>query len=304
MRFSFKKTKGQRSLKYFHDGHVLFTAGDLNSQGIYLIQNTNPQQYFPASIKADILENLKKRWSVHVGPTGSNLSNLYNLSNCGDPLSNALEYHKAQTFLDVLIHLPFAPLHIHKLQLMLSMDKEYYQTLTNKAEPINRAKRHEETIGRRHVTCTFSPYGRVEIAIQSSDIPFKLEDDEDITILFSFFGQVRDRLIYYIYDVRERAAPQITDWTLKACDLNRDVEIDDKAQLHLPDIQLKYAGHVFRMYVKSLHDRAVYRGEESLTLSVPLVHALDGIILPMKAINELMEEVRQIRQIVDSRSTN
>ena len=31
VRFSFKKTKGQRSLKYFHDGHVLFTAGDLNS---------------------------------------------------------------------------------------------------------------------------------------------------------------------------------------------------------------------------------------------------------------------------------
>jgi hypothetical protein len=53
-----------------------------------------------------------------------------------------------------------------------------------------------------------------------------------------------------------------------------------------------------------LHDRSVYRVEKSLTLSVPLVNALDGLVLPMRAINELTEEVRQIRQIIDSKLTN
>jgi len=301
-RFSLRKAKVQRSLKHFHRNRTLFTAGDLNSQGIYLIQNTNPQQYFPAAIKADILENLKKRSSVHVRPTGSNLSNLSHISNhsnCGNALSNALENQKAQSFLDVLIHLPFVPLHIHKLQLMLSMDKKYYQTLTNKAEPINRSKRHEENIGRRHVTCTFSPKGRVEIAIRSSDKPFKLEYDDDLAILFSFSGQVRDRLIYLVPDIRERGVPQITEWILKECDLNRDVEIDEKCQMYLPDIQLKYAGQVFRMYIKSLHDRSVCRVEKSLTLDLPLARALDSITSPVKAMTELKNEVIRLSQKID-----
>ena len=60
-KFFVRKTQVQRTLKHFHIRQVIFTAGDLNSQGIYLIENTNPQQYFPACLKADIVENLKKR---------------------------------------------------------------------------------------------------------------------------------------------------------------------------------------------------------------------------------------------------
>ena len=269
-RFSLRKNQAQRSLKHFRDDcELLFTAGDLNSQEIYLIENTNPQQYFPSCIKADIIEDLKKRSkNVQVHPT------VYNSSINGNALSNVLESQKARSFLDVLIQLPFAQLHIHRLQLTLSIDKEYYQILTSKAAPMNRAKRHEEHIGRRHVTYTFSPNGRVEIAIRSSDTPFKLETDEDEAILFSFFGQVRDRLIHIVADIREREVPEITEWILKGCDLNRDVEIDEKAQLHLPDIQLKHADQVFRMYVKSLHDKVVWRGEKSLTTDLPLVQSI------------------------------
>lgn len=284
-------------MKHFHDDRVLFTAGDLNSQGLYLLQNTNPQQYYPSSIKADIIEDLKRRSvNAQVQPT------VPNLSSYGNRINNALESQKAQTFLDVLIQLPFAQLHIHRLQLTLSIGKEYYQILTSKAAPVNRAKRHEEHIGRRHVTYTFSPNGRVEIAIRSSDTPFKLETDEDEAILFSFFGQVRDRLIYCISDIRERQVPEITEWILKGCDLNRDVEIDEKAQLHLPDIQLKHADQVFRMYVKSLHDKVVWRGEKSLTTDLPLARALDSITSPFKAINDLTNMVLQLGQKIDSLS--
>jgi hypothetical protein len=58
-RFSIRKAKVQRSLKHFHRNSTLFTARDLDCQGIFL-QNTNPQQYFPSSIKADIIEDLKR----------------------------------------------------------------------------------------------------------------------------------------------------------------------------------------------------------------------------------------------------
>jgi hypothetical protein len=313
-RFSIGKAKAQRSLKHSHGNGTLFTARDLDCQGISL-QNTNPQQYFPSSIKADIIEDLKRRSAnVLVQPTGSNLirsnlirSNLIrstltasNLSNHGNALSNVLEHQKAQSFLEVLILLPFAPLHIHKLQLTLSIDKKYYQELTNKAEPINLAKRFKEHIGQRYVIYTFSPNGRVQIAIQSSDTPFKLEDDGDISILFSFFGQVRDRLIYYVSDIRERGIPLITEWILKECDLNGDVEIEDMCQMYLPNIQLKYAGQVFRMYIKSLHDRSVCRVENSLTIGGPLIQALNGIISPIKAVNDLDKRIDSIETKIDS----
>ena len=89
------------------------------------------------------------------------------------PLSDNLEHQKAQSFLDVLVQLPFSALYIHKLQLMLSIDKQYYKELAQKEGHINRAKPYEEIIGRRHVTYTFSPNGTVGIAVKSSDTPFK-----------------------------------------------------------------------------------------------------------------------------------
>ena len=69
-RLSSKKPQAQRSLKHFHERDVLFTAEDLISQGLDLIHNTSPQQYFPTCIRADIIEGLKKRKNVRVQPTG------------------------------------------------------------------------------------------------------------------------------------------------------------------------------------------------------------------------------------------
>jgi hypothetical protein len=307
-RFSLRKAKVQRSLKHFHRNRTLFTARDLDCHGISL-QNTNPQQYFPSSIKADIIEDLKRRSAnVQVRPTGSNLigSTLtrFNHPSYGNALSNVFEHQKAQSFLDVLINLPFTPLHIHKLQLSLSIDKEYYQDLAKKAEPINLAKRFEGHFGRRYVIYTFSPNGRVQIAIRSSDTPFRIETDEDEAKLFSFFGQARERLLHYVSGIHERGVSEITEWILKECDLNKDIEINAKAQLYLPDIQLKYADQVFRMYIKSLHNRAVCRVERSLTLGCPLVQALDSIMQPTRAINDLIEEVRQLKQMFNSKLMN
>ena len=111
-------------------------------------------------------------------------------------------------------------------------------------------------------------------------------------------------MIYYVSDIRERGIPLITEWILKECDLNKDIEINDKAQLYLPDIQLRYADNVFRMYIKSLHDRSVCRVENSLTIGSPLVQALDSILLPAKEIHDLTEEVRQLKQIFYSRFMN
>ena len=181
---------------------------------------------------------------------------------------------------------------------MLHIDKQYYQELSHKEGHINRAKRHEEIIGRRHVKFILSPNGSVEIYVISSDTPFRLETDGDEIIIFSFLGQLRDRLLYWITDIRKRSIPPITEWILKECDLNKDIRIGEKAQLTLPDIQLKTAASVFRLYVKSLKDRAVCRAEESLKVDLLLPEALDNIRHPYKSIeSKLLDIDQQIKEL-------
>lgn len=283
---SVKKSKAQRSLKYFHSIGVLFTAQNLISQGICLLHNRNPQEYFATSMKAEIIENLKKRKSVPVQPTGVNLQkdSIY-------PLSNAIEHQKAHTFLEALVALAYAPSYIHKLLLMFHLNTEFFGELEQKENQINTAKSHEEFIGRRHVTYALSPNGTVEVYIATTDTPLRIEEDEDVSVIFAFLGQVRDRFLYHVSDIRERQVPPLLNWILKQCDLNKDIEIDDKAQLTLPDIQLKSADRVFRMYVKIIKDKAYCRGEESLTLNQILPEALDNIRYPYKSIETKIDKL-------------
>lgn len=67
-------------------------------------------------------------------------------------------------------------------------------------------------------------------------------------------------------------------------------------------IQLKYAGRVFRLYIKSLYDKAVYRTEESLTLIRALLpEALDNITHPHRLVETKIDELsKQLKHFMDS----
>ena len=253
--------------------------------------------------KPCILENLKRKKNIPVEPTGVDLSTASLVSQLNSPVSNAIKYQteKAQSFLEVLLFLPFTPPYIHKLQLLLHINKEYYKELQQTENPVNKAKCHEEIIGRRYVTYTYSPDGVVEVAIRSNDTPFSIATDEDVSIIFSFLGQVKDRILFHLSDPRERAVPTIMDWTLKACDLNKDILISDKAQITLPDIQLRLAGRVFRSYVKIMEDKTYYRLEESLSLNQILPEALDNIRHPFKSVENIVGQLsEQVNQLNNS----
>lgn len=302
-RFSITKAQAQLCLKNFRRKGVLFTARHLIDQGIDLISSTKPQQYFSMQDKPCILENLKRKKNIPVEPTGVNLSTANLVSLLRSPTSNAIKYQteKAQSFLEVLLFLPFAPPFMHKLQLLLYIDKEYYSELQRKENPVNKAKRYEEIIGRRYVTYTYSPDGVVEVSVRSNDTPFRIATDEDVSIIFSFLGQVKDRLLYHLSDLKERAVPPIMGWILKACDLNKDILISDKAQITLPDIQLKYADRVFRLYVKTMEGKAYYRSEDSLTPNKVLLEALDNIRYPYRSIdNKIIQLTEQLSQLRNS----
>ncbi|MFY9794137.1 MAG: hypothetical protein WAJ93_00450, partial [Candidatus Nitrosopolaris sp.] len=266
--FSVNKAKAQRTLKYFHEGKVLFTANDLIIEGISILQNKSPQQYFPTCIKAEIIECLSKRKSVLVKPT--------EVMSSKAPLSN-LDQHKAQNLLDILFLAGHSPLYIHKLQLQLSLESRYYTDIQKDCSKYNKAKQHEEKIGTAIVKYLVYPNGKTMVFVACSNNPFKLEDESDESILYSFLGQVRDRLLYLVTDPHERIVPPITKWVLTGCDINKDITVSDTLQLSAINIQLKDANRVFRLYIKSVGDKAVYRVEESVKMRSSLVDVLHTI---------------------------
>jgi len=133
------------------------------------------------------------------------------------------------------------------------------------------------------------PKGKAMVYVKCSEHPFRLETENDVSYLFSFLGQVRDRMVVWLHDVRETIVPSIMEWHLLQCDINRDLELTSKAQITLPDIQLTYADRVFRLYVKSLHDKAVYRAEEMINPKQILPEALECILNPNKSLHEKLD---------------
>jgi hypothetical protein len=118
------------------------------------------------------------------------------------------------------------------------------------------------------------------VFVASSNNPFRLEDEADETILYSLLGQVRDRLLYLVTDPHERVVPPIIKWILTGCDINKDITVSDMLQLSAINIQLKEADRVFRLYIKSLGDKAVYRVEESVKMRSCIVDVLNKIRTP------------------------
>ena len=258
---------------------------DLICQGIDMLESKNPQQYFPTCIKGEIIEKLRKRKSVRDDLKFKPLSTIFSFRK-----SDLLIEKKAQNILDLLLLLPYFPVYIHKLQLIFYTNSQFYAA-TREIVRSRKLNTFEEIIGSRHVKYILSSNGAVQVFIRSNDTPFKLESELDESLIFSFFGQVKDRLLYIIGDVKELAVPSVMEWVLLQCDVNKDVEIDEKAQLVLPEIQLKHASQVFREYVKVIQGKAYFRMEESLKLDEILPAALENIRYPFTSLEKRIEEL-------------
>ena len=149
----------------------------------------------------------------------------------------------------------------------------------------------EEIIDHTHVKYVYYKTGKVALYVECSSKPFKIETEDDLAVLYSFLGQVRDRLEYHVSDPRGRLTPNITAWILKQCDFDKDVPITDKAQIILPDIQLSSAFETFRLYVKNLGGDAFYRCEDSRQVNQPLTAYLNSTINPAAAMCARIEKM-------------
>ncbi|MFL6366674.1 MAG: hypothetical protein ACJ719_15920, partial [Nitrososphaeraceae archaeon] len=100
---------------------------------------------------------------------------------------------------------------------------------------------------------------------ESSNNPFKLEDEIDRSRIIAFFGQIRDRLITFLMDRHERIVPDILEWELTGFDINKDVRVSDWFHWNSSKTQVKHLDHLFRIYIKSKGKDSVCRVEESVT---------------------------------------
>lgn len=268
------KSQAQNTLKRCLAKNILFSPN-----------NHKPQQYFPTSLKAEILRaRLTKNAPIRV--TGVRL-----LQSTHPSTEDAIVKQTLEGYVLSLLH--DVPLHIHKLHLVTRIASEYYYEIALSSSRWNSAKEHQEIVGTAFVKYIFYANGAVMVFIESSNNPFKLEDYDDLGNLIAFLGQVRDRLIVFLQDRHERIVPEIMRWELKQCDINRDVRVSDWLQLTGLKIQLRHAFHLFRVYIKSKGKDTVCRVEESVNFpnNKSVVEAINAIFNPTERLEKQILEL-------------
>jgi hypothetical protein len=284
--FSVNKGKAQRKLKYFHERHVLFTAKDIALEVPGILENKSPQRYFPTCIKAKIIEGLRKRKNVLVSPTGVNHSST-SLSSGDEMVLQTLEGH-------ILPLLPAAPLSLHNIHLKTSVTPERYEELDGLLPiPGNKGKKHPQIIGTSNVDYTLYPKGIVTAEVMCSNHPFRVQTEEDRTRLLVFFGQLRQALISILSDSHERFVPDVLEWEVTECDINKDIKVSDWFHWTGQNVQVKHLNHLFSLYIKSMGKDTVYRIEERKHPHVSVSEFITDVFNPSEKMEKLISEFRE-----------
>jgi hypothetical protein len=253
------KSKAQAMLKYHSNRSlVLFTIPD---------KRTKPQQYYPSSLKAEIVTR-----TTPIRPTGVfYFDHEHNQDAlCADTL---LDPVRANTLIEYALPLlKDAPLHIHNIHFKLCLPTETYPALKADIVNGNKGKQWKIPVGYRSVKLSFYPSGSLEIVVVCSRHAFPLVSESHRTELNAFLGEVRGALSVILHDERHHIIPAISDWLVTQLDINRDVSI---SSCKVSDLQLnhseqyRYYDNVFRVYLKPINDKLFYRFEKTVNPNKP-----------------------------------
>jgi hypothetical protein len=251
----------------------------LKSKDLFTISSHKPQQYYPTALKAEILKHrMSRNAPVGVTEVGYSKAHLFcNKSSNNNCVENSIATQSLEGY--VLPLLPSAPLYIHKIHSRLKISPECYKELNLPISKGNNGKQHVVIIGKVRVSYHFYANGTVMVFTESSNSPFRLEDETDRSRLIAFFGQVKDRLVTFLADIHERIVPDILEWELTQCDINKDIRVGEGLQYTGIKVQAKHFDHLFRAYIKSIGKDTVCRVEESLNLrKKPAIQTISEIL--------------------------
>ena len=295
--FSLHKKLAQDMLKYHLRKGTLFT-----------LEDRRPQQYYPTEIESEIKQK-KLQKNTPICPSGVSFSNIP-LSK--GPLANCLQPLIVETLEGyVLPLLPAAPLFIHNMHFTIKISSEYYTELNLPGYKQNNGKHHEEVIGKSLVTYTFYKGGTVDIQVLCSNNPYKLETEEDRSRILAFFGQLRSGLIGLLCDKHERIVPDLLQWELTECDINKDVKVSDILHLTGIKIQIRHLDHLFRIYIKAMGKDTICRIEENKRPKVEAIEFINDVFNPLEKlevylkgydekIDDVQHKVRELSRKFDS----
>lgn len=279
------KKQAQDTLKY----HL--RKGDL-----FVLRHSRPQQYFPSNIKSEIMKNSLNK-NTPICPSGVGFSNV---PISRDPLANCLEPVILETLEGYILPLlPKAPLFIHNLHFKTKVNSECYSELNLQYYRQNNGKYHQEVVGKSLVTYVFYKSGTVEIMVLCSNNPYKLETEEDRSRILAFFGQIRSGLISVLYDKHERIVPDILQWGLTECDINKDIKVSDLFHFTAIKIQVRHLDHLFRIYIKAMGKDTICRVEENKHPKKRAVEFINNVFnFPEKLESYLKEYDKKLDEII------
>ena len=248
------------------------------------------------------MQNLQK--NIPINPSGVDSIILpvdSSTSTSKSPLSQCLEYMAIQTLEGyVLPLLPEAPLFIHNMHFKTKVLPECYHELDLPYYKRNNGKHFQQIIGKTRVDYVFYASGIVDIHTTCSNNPYKLETEEDRFRIIEFFGQIRAGLISLLNDNHERIVPDVIEWELTECDINKDIKVIDLLHFTCIKIQVKHLDHLFRIYIKAMGKDTVCRVEENKHPKISAIEFINGIFNPTERFERLIvEQGRKLFEICD-----
>jgi hypothetical protein len=108
-----------------------------------------------------------------------------------------------------------------------------------------------------------------------------------------FFGQIRAGLISLLNDKHERIVPDILEWELTECDINKDIKVTDLLHFTSIKIQVKHLDHLFRIYIKAMGKDTVRRVEENKQPKKPPLEFINDVFNPTERIERRIAEYQK-----------
>jgi hypothetical protein len=180
----------------------------------------------------------------------------------------------------ILPLLPAAPLSLHNLHLKTSVTPERYEELRLLPIPGNKGKKYQQIIGTSNVVYTMYPRGTVNVEVMCSNHPFRVQTEEDRSRLLGFFGQLQQVLMSILKDSHQRIVPNVLEWEVTECDMNKDIKVSDWFHWTGPKIQVKHMDRLFSLYIKSMGKHTVYRIEERKHPHKPVIDFINDVFNP------------------------
>jgi hypothetical protein len=188
----------------------------------------------------------------------------------------------------VLPLLPTVPLQIHNIHLKCEDSKSCYQLLQLPSYDRNIGKHQELDINNIPVSYVFYPNGTIDIYTKNSEKPFRLQTEEDRVSLIAFIRRIKDKLPSPV------AVPDIDQWEFTECDVNRDVRVNDQLHISCLKVQVKHIDHLFRVYIKKIGNDTFCRVEETKSLKMTVIEAINHILNPFDRLEKQISEIGRL----------